>query len=143
MRALVLTIALAAAAVGAAACGGSGDGGGTLGATATVQRYFSAVARGDASGACREFTPESREKLAEFGAEHLGVKPPSCSGVVSALLASEAGAGLKKLGHARVTAVEREKDAVRVSVAGLDRPTEVVRDAGAWRIRSEPTGETD
>jgi hypothetical protein len=113
-------------------------------ARATVQRYLAALGHGDAAAVCREFTAESREKLAEFGEEHLSVKPGSCRRVVARLLGSPAGAALHRLGGARITGVDLHGGSAEVSVAGLDRPTEVVREAGGvWRIRSEPSGETD
>jgi hypothetical protein len=131
-----------AAAVIAAGCGhapGPADQ-----ARATVERYLTALGHGDAAAACREFTAESREKLAEFGEEHLAVRPGSCARVVARLFSSPAGAGLQALGRAQVTSVEVRRGVAEVRVAGLDRPTDVVRDDdGAWRIRSEPSGETD
>jgi hypothetical protein len=132
------------AAIALAGCGGSHHPAPGAPARATVQRYLAALGHGDAAAACREFTAESREKLAEFGEVHLSIRPGSCRRVVARLLSSAAGAGLHQLGGARVTAVALRGGVAEVSVAGLDRPTEVVHEpGGAWRIRSEPSGETD
>jgi hypothetical protein len=133
---------LAAVTLAVAGCGGGPKPADQ--AKATVQRYLSALGHGDAAAACREFTAESREKLAEFGEEHLKVRPGSCRRVVAKLLRAPAGAGLHRLGSARVTAVKLHGDDAEVRVAGLDRPTDVVREPdGAWRIRTQPSGETD
>ena len=67
----------------------------------------------------------------------------SCTAAVDALLANPAGAGLRKLGDAPITTVDTDGDKGEVRVKGLDRPIDVVRSDGRWRIRSEPTGETD
>jgi hypothetical protein len=133
-----LALGLAAACC-MAGCGGNG---GKAGARAPVKRYLAALGRGDAAGACRELTGHSREQLAEFGHEHLEADR-SCAAVVALLLGNRAGAGLRRLGSARIGVVEIHGDAGEVRVSGLDRPIDVAYTGGHWRITSAPSGETD
>jgi hypothetical protein len=108
-----------------------------------VHGYFAALRDRDAAGACKAFTESSREKLAEFGHEHLKTAE-SCTAVVDLLLQAPAGAGLAKLADAPVTRVElKDSDRAEVRVKGLDRPIDLELVDGDWRIASEPTGETD
>jgi hypothetical protein len=138
-----LAAALAACAV-AAGCGGSdGDDAAVDGARATVMRYFDALGGGNAAGACAQLTGPSREKLAEFGSDALRLKGHSCEATLGALLGSGAAKRLKALRTARITRAERHDEAVRVSVDGVDRPLEVVRAGGGWRIESDPITESD
>jgi hypothetical protein len=133
---------LAAAAV--AGCGGGGGPKPEDQARATVQRYLTALGRGDAAAACRQFTRSSQEKLTEFGDEQLKLRNPSCAATVGAALkAGNGGAALRRLGHARITGVRLEDGHAEVTVAGLGRTTRVVKSGGAWLIDSAPTGETD
>ena len=129
---------MAAAAVALAGCGG-GSGGGPR---TTVQRYLKAISSGDAAGACGQMTEKSREKLGEFAHDTLGAGD-SCQDAIGVLLRSQAGSGLKQLGKARITRVETDGDKGEVRVDGLDRPIDVTREEGDWRIESSPTGETD
>lgn len=132
---------LAAAAVLAAAAGCGGTGGGD--ARATVTRYFAALGAARPLAACDELTAESQDKLAEFGTDALKLHGHSCAATFQALFDSAAGPGLKTLGHARVTRVRHQGDRAEISVRGVARPVEVVRDDGHWRIRSEPLLEKD
>jgi len=133
-------LALSLAALG---CGGGDDSSPRDEAKATVQRYLAALGRGDAAAACREFTRESQDKLAEFGAEKLRLGARSCAATIDAALNAPNGPQLRRLGRARITRVEVRGDHAEVSVAGVGSRTELVRSDGAWRIASEPTGETD
>jgi hypothetical protein len=134
-------LAVLAAAFGAG-CGG-GDPKPEDAARATVQRYLTALGRGDAAAACREFTDSSREKLAEFGGEKLKLKERSCRATIDAALHAGNGAQLRALGHAKITRVRMEQGHAEVAISGVGTTTTVVRSDGAWRIESEPTGETD
>lgn len=139
----VAALAVAAALPFAAGCGGGGDGGGKAGARKAVQTYFAALAAKDAAGACKAFSDPSREKLAEFGHEHLKTAK-SCPAVLDLLLKSPAGGSLGKLRHAKVTSVDlKSAKQAEVRVKGLDRPVDLTLVDGAWRIASEPSGETD
>jgi hypothetical protein len=140
-RAPAVLAAAAALAAAATGCGGTGDGDGD--ARATVTRYFAALGAGRPPAACQELTGESQDKLAEFGTDALKLRGHSCAATFQALFESAAGPGLKTLGHARVTRVRREGDHEAISVRGVARPVEVVRDDGHWRIRSEPLLEKD
>jgi hypothetical protein len=133
-----IAVALAAAAV-LAGCGGGN--GASSDASAPVKRYLAALGRADAPGACRELSPDSRRKLAEFGDEHLHAA--SCEQVVGLLLRNPAGGALRRLGGAAVTRVQVDGDHADVYVKGLDRPVKVVRTGGRWQIDSAPTGEAD
>ena len=140
MRRLRL-VALAVAA-GAAGCGGSGESGADA-ARATVQRYLGALSHGDAAAACREFTTQSQQKLADFGKAKLRQRQGSCAATIDAALNGPGGAQLRKLGGAKITRVVVKGDRAEVSVAGFGQRVRLVRSDGAWRIDSEPTGETD
>jgi hypothetical protein len=133
---LAATAALAAAAAG---CGGAGDGD----ARATVTRYFAALGAARPLAACEELTGESQDKLAEFGTDALKLRGHSCAATFQALFDSAAGPRLKTLGHAPITRVHRAGDHTEISVRGVARPVEVVRDGGHWRIRNEPLLEKD
>jgi hypothetical protein len=124
----------AAAALAAAGCGGAGDGD----ARAAVTRYFAALGAARPLAACDELTGESQDKLAEFGTDALKLRRHSCAATFQALFDSAAGPRLKTLGHAQITRVHRAGDHTEISVRGVARPVEVVRDGGHWRIRSEP-----
>jgi hypothetical protein len=144
-RACAVAVTLAACAA-AAGCGGSGSGGddrAVAGARAAVARYFDALGGGDAAGACAQLTESSREKLAEFGEDALRLRGRSCETTLKALLGSSAAGRLKGLRRARITRTVPGDDGVRVSVDGVDRPIEVVRAGGTWRIESEPITESD
>jgi hypothetical protein len=134
-----VVVAAAALAAAAAGCGGAGDGD----ARATVTRYFAALGAARPLAACQELTAESQDKLAEFGTDALKLRGHSCAATFQALFDSAAGPGLKTLGHARVTRVRHSGDHAQISVRGVARPVEVVRDGGHWRIRSEPLLEKD
>jgi hypothetical protein len=134
-----------ACAASAAGCGGSAGGGADEpGARAAVARYFSALGAGDARTACAQMTAGSREQLAELGGELLHLRAHSCPATVRRVLASAGGPRLRALSRAaRITRLDREGGAVRVRVAGVGAPLEVVRAAGGWRIRSRPALEPD
>jgi hypothetical protein len=136
----VRRIAAIAALGVVAGCGGGSHGGDPR---ATVIRYLGALSRGDAGGACATFTPETRDKLAQFGGEQLKLKGDSCAATIGALLRSPGGARLRRLGTAKIVRVQRNGDRAQVRIAGVDGPTELVRDGGRWLISSEPSGETD
>ena len=140
MRRVVGTAALVL--VAAAGCGGASDGGKGA-ARATVHRYLSALGRGDAGAACREFTDSSREALTEFAREAMQMKGASCQAAVGRLLHSPAGARLRGLAHADVQVADAKGDKVEVRIAGVNGRTDVVRSGGGWRIASKPTGERD
>jgi hypothetical protein len=133
--------AVAALATLAAGCGGGQSP--EAGARATVQRYLSALGRGDAAAACREFTDTSRQKLAEFGERRLRLKPGSCAKTIGVALRGPGGPQLRRLGRAKIARVVVKGDSAEVSIAGVGQRTKVVKADGAWRIESEPTGETD
>ena len=137
----VAVVALAVTA-GATGCGGGGESPAD-GARATVQRYLTALGRGDAAAACREFTTQSQQKLAEFGAKQLRLQPGSCAKTIDFALHASNGPQLRKLGRAKITRVAVKGDRAEVSIAGVGGRTAVVRADGAWRIDSSPTGETD
>jgi hypothetical protein len=138
-RAPAILAAAAALAAAVAGCGGAGDGD----ARATVTRYFAALGDARPLAACEELTGESQDKLAEFGTDALKLRGHSCAATFQALFDSAAGPRLKTLGHARITRVSRAGDHTEISVRGVARPVEVVRDAGHWRIRNEPLLEKD
>jgi hypothetical protein len=129
----------AAAALAAAGCGGAGDGD----ARATVTRYFAALGDARPQAACQELTGESQDKLAEFGTDALKLRGHSCAATFQALFDSAAGPRLKTLANARITRVRPAGDHTEISVRGVARPLEVVRDSGHWRIRSQPLLEKD
>jgi len=134
------------AAVAALATLVAGCGGGESpedAARATVQRYLTALGRGDAAAACREFTAQSRQKLAEFGERQLRLRPGSCAKTIDAALHAPNGPQLRRLGNAKIARVVVTGDRAEVSIAGVGQRTQVVKADGAWRIDSEPTGETD
>ena len=139
-RAGALALLLAAAVAG---CGGGQEAKPEAAARATVQRYLTALGHGDAAAACREFTEASREKLAEFGGEQLKLRDRSCQATIDAALHAGNGAQLRALGRAKITRVRMERGHAEVAISGVGTPTKVVRKDGAWRIESEPTGETD
>jgi len=147
MSALRASVAGACAVAAAlAGCGGPADTGARdePGARAAVSRYFAALGAGDARGACAQMTPESRERLGEVGAEALELHGRSCPATIRRILASPGGPRLRAVSRsARITALEREEGAVRVRVTGVGTPVELVRDGGAWLIRSEPAMEPD
>jgi hypothetical protein len=153
---LLATAALAAAVAGCGSSGSSGSGNAgatpaksaaqvdrTAGARATVTRYFAALGGHHATAACSQLTPESQDKLSEFGGDALHMKRHSCSRTLKRLFASPAGPRLRTLAHAPIAAAKITGDGVVVSVRGVDTPVKVVKDQGAWRIESSPTGETD
>ena len=134
------------AAVAALATLVAGCGGGPSpedGARGTVQRYLDALGRGDAAAACREFTVQSQQKLAEFGKAKLRQRHGSCTATIDAALHAPNGPQLRKLGDAKITRVVVKGDRAEVSVAGVGQRVQLVQGDGAWRIDSEPTGETD
>ena len=141
MRRTLALLAAAAAVCGAAAgCGGDND---RDEARAAVQRYLAALSRGDAGGACAQFTDESREALAEFARDAMKMKGGTCQTALGRLLKSPQGAGLKRLGHAKVTVGEVHGGKAEARIAGVSGKTDVVKAGGGWRIESRPTGETD
>jgi hypothetical protein len=131
---------IALALVALAGCGGSAQKPEDA-ARATVQRYLSALGRGDAAAACGELTAASREKLAEVGRARLRLRARSCTATIDAALHAGNGDQLRRLGHARVTRVAMQGDSAEVAVEGIGRLTRVVRSGGAWRIETEPAGE--
>lgn len=145
--ALLVTAALAAAVTG---CGSSGHtvatrqsgGGDAAAARATVERYFAALGGHDAAAACSQLTAESRKRLSEFGGDALHMRAHSCSRTLKRLFASPAGPRLRTLANARIASVQVTGEGAVVAVRGVDAPVKVVRDQGAWRIESSPTGET-
>jgi len=141
VRARGAAAVLAAAAVAATGCGGGSDDDARA-ARATVERYLAALARGDAAGACAEFSPRSRDELAHVGAQ-LRVKQPSCEATLARAFASPSGPAMRRLGRLRVTGVTvRGRHAVAV-VSGGGQPVALVRVGDAWRIDSAPRGEGD
>lgn len=145
---LLATAALAAAVAG---CGSSAGGaskptagsGSAAAAKATVVRYFAALGGHHATAACSQLTPESQDKLSEFGGDALHMRPHSCPRTLKRLFASPAGPRLRELASAPIAAVKMTGEGAIVSVRGVDTPVKVVRDQGAWRIETSPTGETD
>ena len=133
--------AVAALATLVAGCGGGESP--EAAARATVQRYLSALGRGDAAAACRELTDQSRQKLAEFGKAQLRLRAGSCEKTIDAALHAPNGPLLRKLGRAKITSVAVDGDRAEASVAGVGQRVQLVRADGAWRIDSSPTGETD
>ena len=71
------------------------------------------------------------------------LRPHGCAAVVGRLLGSPGGAHLRRLANARIVGVDVQGGVAEVRIAGLDRPTDVVLDGGAWRISSKPSGEGD
>jgi hypothetical protein len=133
----VVAAALAAAALAA--------GGGQTGAVErSIGAYFDALARHDARAACARLTERSREKLGEFGHEHLGTKHESCVEALRALFRSPAGG--PKGGHRahRVRSVRIRGERATARVRNVEGPMRLEREHGErWLIDSEPTGETD
>ena len=141
MRGWGLILMAAALAGAVAGCGSSGRPHDS-GARATVTRYFAALGGHRSDAACAQLTPESQDKLAEFGGDALHLRRPSCSATLKRLFASPAGPRLRTLAHAPIVSVKMEGNAAVVAVRGVDGPVKVVRDGGAWRIESSPTGES-
>lgn len=112
------------------------------GARATVQRYLTALGRGDAAAACRQFTASSQAKLAAFGGEKLKLPERSCAATVDAALHASNGDQLRRLGRAKIARVEVTGKRADVSIVGVGRRTHLVDGDGGWRIDSEPAGET-
>jgi ketosteroid isomerase-like protein len=125
----------------AAGCGGGGSKGGDP--RTTVTRYLAALSRGDAAAACATFTPETRDKLAEFGAGTLKLHKQSCAATIGVLFGTSGGSRLRGLGRAKIVSVDQNGDKAQVRIAGVDATTQLVRDDGKWLISSEPSGETD
>jgi hypothetical protein len=144
MKAVVLVVV--AVAVGGCGKGKSGPPDDAVrGARATVERYFAALARADASATCAQLSEPSREKLAEYGADALKLRGAhSCDATIDALLGSTAGAALRTTARAaRVTRVRGKRERLEVRVAGVNRPLELVRTGTRYAIESEPIGEPD
>ena len=135
---VALATGVACLALATPACAASTDNPRT-----TVQRYFAALGRGDAAGACRQLTPGSQEKLKEFADRVLRLKRPSCEGAIGALLRSPNGAALRRLAHARITRIDVHGKRAEVRVARVNAPIDLARTAHGWRIDSEPSGEND
>jgi hypothetical protein len=132
-----VVLVLAAAAAG---CGGSGGGDPVR---ATVTQYLAALGHADAAGVCAAVSPATRRREAEFGADRLRLKPPSCEATIRTLLSGAAGPRLRGLGQAKIVSVARHDDRAEVRIVGFDRPTEVVREGNSWLIDAAPTGEAD
>lgn len=144
------SLAGAAAAVLLAGCGGGSGTGDRDAARRSVERYFAALARSDAQGACAQMTAVSRTKLAEFGADALRLPGRnSCAGTIGALLRSPAGPALVATAkHARVVHVDGGATGTRarfsVRVSGVNTPITVAGASdGVLAIDSEPIGEPD
>jgi hypothetical protein len=146
----LVTAALAAAVTGCGSSGGTGNGSpaarparpGEAGARATVTRYFAALGGHHAAAACSQLTAESQDKLSEFGGDALHMRRHSCARTLTRLFASPAGPRLRTLTRPSIVSVKLDGEAATVAVRGVDGPVKVVRDGGAWRIESSPTGET-
>jgi len=118
----------------ATGCGGSGsDQSGKV--SAAAQSYVAAFSAHDAGATCRAMTEHSQELVAEFAREHMHLHAATCAKAVALLPAApqEAKVGNVKISGARAT----------VTVDGFDRPLSLVREHGAWRVQSTPSGETD
>lgn len=128
---------LLAAAVAVAGCGSSGSKGddGSDAALAAAKRYVAAFAAHDASATCAALSEGSREQVEEFAREHLRLKGATCEKAVALLPRSDV--------RAKVTGVTVDGDQATAAVDGFDRPLQLVREHGAWHVKSSPSGETD
>lgn len=128
-RALVLTALLLVVA----GCGGSSDQSGKV--SAAAQSYVAAFSAHDAGATCRAMTEHSQELIAEFAREHMHLRGATCARAVALLPAAPRGA--------KVGDVQIKGSRATVAVDGFDRPLQLVRENGAWRVQSTPSGETD
>jgi hypothetical protein len=80
-------------------------------------------------------TEHSQELIAEFAREHMHLRGATCARAVALLPAAPQGA---KVGDVKITGSR-----ATVAVDGFDRPLQLVREHGAWRVQSTPSGETD
>ena len=135
--------ALAALALAALATGCGGGQSSEDAARATVQRYLTALGRGDAAAACRELTRRSQNALADAAVSKLRLKTRSCEAAIDRALHAPNGPQLRRLGRAKITRVAVDGDRAEVSVAGVAGRTSLVRADGDWRIESEPSGESN
>lgn len=122
---------LASLLVVAAACGGGQAGK----VSAAAQSYVAAFSAHDAGATCRAMTERSQALVARFARERMHVRGATCAKAVALLPAAPRGAtvGSVKIDGSRAT----------VAVDGFDRPLLLVREHGAWRVQSTPSGETD
>jgi hypothetical protein len=128
-RALVLAPVLLAAGCG----GGGGDQTGKV--SAAAQSYVAAFTAHDASATCRAMSERSQEAVAEFAREHMHVRSATCAKAVALLPPAPRSA---KVGDVKVSGSR-----ATVAVDGFDHPLVLVREHGAWRVQSTPSGETD
>ena len=150
MRARGLT-AIALSALAVAGCGGSrhhaapasGSPSSRDGVAQAIRGYFDAVTAGRASDTCASFTPSSREKLAEFGHEQLGIARGSCARTLRAFFANSASRALRRGGEHRVRSISVHGARATARVDGVERAMKLELVGGRWLIDSEPTGETD
>jgi hypothetical protein len=128
-RALILIAPLLLAA-------GCGGGSGQTGkVSAAAQSYVAAFSAHDAGATCRAMTEHSQELVAEFAREHMHVRGATCAKAVALLPAAPR--------DAKVGDVTINGSRATVAVDGFDRPLLLVREHGAWRVQSTPSGETD
>lgn len=128
-------LALLAPLLVASGCGG-GSGSDEAGkVSAAAQSYVAAFSAHDAGATCRAMTERSQELVAEFAREHMHLRGATCAKAVALLPAAprDAKVGDVKVSGSRAT----------VAVDGFDHPLLLVREQGAWRVQSTPSGETD
>ena len=147
---MVALAALVAAALAVAGCGGkhqaasaSGSGSARDGVAQAIRGYFDAVTGGRASDTCASFTPQSREKLAEFGHEQMGIAHGSCARTLKVFFANSASRQLRGSGVHEVSEIAIHGRRATARVNGVDRAMKLELVGGHWLIESEPTGETD
>jgi len=145
-----ILLAALAVALAVAGCGGhknhaaaSGSASARSDIAQAIRGYFSAVAAGRASDTCASFTPQSREKLAEFGHEQLGIAQRSCARTLHAFFVSSASRQLRSSGAHAVSNIAIHGGRATARVNGVDRAMKLELVGGHWLIDSEPTGETD
>jgi len=117
----------------ASGCGGGSEQSGKV--SAAAQSYVAAFSAHDAGATCRAMTAHSQELVAEFAREHMHLHGATCAKAVALLPAAPQDA---KVGDVQVSGSR-----ATVTVDGFDRPLSLVREHGAWRVQSTPSGETD
>jgi hypothetical protein len=150
MRARGVTL-IALAALAIAGCGGSrhaatpasGPSSARDAVAQTIRGYFAAVTAGRANDTCASFTPSSREKLAEFGHEQLGLAHGSCARTLRAFFTNSASRQVRSGGAHEVSNIAIHGARATARVNGVERAMKLELVGGRWLIDSEPTGETD